>query len=85
MYGLGSISKPQGLRNNRRIQQSCNRRISIFRGDHPIDCLTALNAGIQFIGVLTGFHSEGDFRSCMLKNIIFLKSEQFLNPALNLL
>jgi len=54
-------------------------------GDHPIDCLTAQNAGINFIGVLTGSHSKEDFHICTAKNIIFLKSVREINPVLHLI
>lgn len=67
------------------ISRFSNIRKVFMIGDHPIDCLTAQNAGIQFIGVLTGIHSEEDFQNCMMKGLVFLKSVQWLNPALNLI
>jgi len=67
------------------ISKFPNIKKTFLIGDHPIDCLSAQNAGINFIGVLSGNYSKKDFQSCTKKNLIFLKSVREINPALHLI
>ncbi|MDD1778236.1 MAG: HAD family hydrolase [Candidatus Helarchaeota archaeon] len=77
--------KPDPASINYIMSKFSNVEKAFMVGDHPIDCLTARNAGIHFIGVLTGNHTEQDFQNCIKKDIILLKSVQWLNPASNLI
>ncbi|MFX1294036.1 MAG: HAD family hydrolase [Promethearchaeota archaeon] len=54
-------------------------------GDHVVDCITARNAGIKFIGVLTGNTSLEELQKCAGKNAILLKSIKELNPSRHLI
>jgi phosphoglycolate phosphatase len=68
------------------IISKCTNVEKVFLiGDHPIDCLTAQNAGINFIGVLTGNHTEKDFHNCIDRSIILLKSVQEIDPVRHLI
>ena len=54
-------------------------------GDHVVDCLAAKEAGINFIGVLTGNTPEKDLRHCAGKDAPILKSIKDIVPSRHLI
>lgn len=53
-------------------------------GDHTVDCLAAKNAGINFIGVLTGNTTERELKNCAGKDAFILKSVKDVDPSKHL-
>ncbi len=54
-------------------------------GDHVVDGLAAKNAGIFFIGVLTGNTTHGDLKASATPEAIILESVQEINPTQHLI
>ncbi|NVM29572.1 MAG: HAD family hydrolase [Candidatus Helarchaeota archaeon] len=62
-----------------------NIRKAYMIGDHVVDCLAAKEAGINFIGVLTGNTPEKDLRHCAGKDAPILKSIKDIVPSRHLI
>ncbi|NVM53382.1 MAG: HAD family hydrolase [Candidatus Helarchaeota archaeon] len=54
-------------------------------GDHDVDCLSAKNAGINFIGVLSGNTSEKNLRKCAGEDAIIIKHVGNIDPPIHLI